>query len=222
MCKGIRVATSHPRLIAAARDALAPLLDSGRPRIIVGIAGPPAAGKSTLATSLAHNLRARFGPDAAVAVPMDGFHLANAELERLGLADRKGAPETFDAGGFVHLLRRLRDPQERMVYAPEFNRALNESIGSAVPVSHCVRTVVVEGNYLLVPEPPWAPVRGLLDLALYIDAPRRVRVDALLRRQHARGLDRAAAHNWVHRSDEANAELIAQTRHLADLVLQRP
>src|SRR5262249_28599505 len=98
----------------------------------------------------------------------------------------------------------------------------NESIGSAIPVPRYVRTVVVEGNYLLVPEPPWAPVRDLLDLAVYIDATRRVRVDALLRRQHARGLDRDAAHDWVHRSDEANAELTAQPRPGADLGLQRP
>src|SRR5262249_30392565 len=137
------VATSHPRLIAAARDALAPLLDSGRPRIIVGIAGPPAAGKSTLAASLAEDLRRSLGSDAAVAIPMDGFHLANAELDRLGLANRKGAPETFDADGFVHLLRRFRDHEETTVYAPEFNRALNESIGCAIPVPQRVRTVIV-------------------------------------------------------------------------------
>jgi pantothenate kinase len=216
------VATSHPLLIAAARDAMAPLLDSDRARILVGIAGPPAAGKSTLATSLTQALRAEFGADTAVAVPMDGFHLANAELARLGLADRKGAPETFDAAGFVHLLRRLRESGTETVYAPTFNRTLNESIGSAIPVSPEVRTVVVEGNYLLVPKLPWAPVRELLDLALYVEAPDRVRVNALLRRQRARGLTRAAADDWVYRSDEANAALIAGTRPYADQVLVRP
>jgi pantothenate kinase len=201
---------------------MAPLLDSDRPRLIVGIAGPPAAGKSTLATSLSAALRGEFGADAAVAVPMDGFHLANAELARLGLADRKGAPETFDAAGFVHLLRRLREPDTEIVYAPTFNRALNESIGSAVPVPARVRTIVVEGNYLLVPKQPWAPVRDLLDLALYVEAPDGPRVDALLRRQRARGLSRAAAQDWVYRSDEANAALIAGTRPYADQVLLRP
>jgi pantothenate kinase len=109
-----------------------------------------------------------------------------------------------------------------VVYAPEFNRTLNESIGSAIPVPASVRVVVVEGNYLLVPDGPWAPVRDLLDLVFYIDAPTPTRVDALLRRQRSRGLDREAAHDWVFRSDEANAELIAGTRDRADRILTRP
>jgi pantothenate kinase len=217
------VARSHPVVLSGARSALDPLLASGRRRILVGIAGPPAAGKSTLAVSLADALRREYGPDGAVAVPMDGFHLTNAELTRLGLADRKGAPETFDAAGFVHLLTRLRAaPGDEVVYAPEFNRALNESIGSAIPVPPSVRVVVVEGNYLLLPDPPWAPVRTLLDLVLYVDAPTPTRVEALLRRQRLRGLSRDAAHDWVHRSDEANAALIATTRERADRVLVRP
>lgn len=201
---------------------MASLVDSDRSRIVVGIAGPPAAGKSTLAVSLTLALRAEYGPDAAVSVPMDGFHLSNAELARLGLSHRKGAPETFDAAGFVHLLRRLREAGPQVVYAPTFNRGLNESIGGAIPVPPSVRTVVVEGNYLLVPHEPWAPVRDLLDLALYIEAPDGVRVGSLLRRQRSRGLSRAAAHDWVHRSDEANASLIAGTRQYADHLLVRP
>jgi pantothenate kinase len=223
LCDRIDVVSSHPAVIAGAREALAPLLGSDRPRILVGIAGPPAAGKSTLAVSLARALRQEYGPGAAIAVPMDGFHLANAELDRLGLANRKGAPETFDAAGFVHLLARLRATHDgEVVYAPEFNRTLNESIGSAIPVPASVRVVVVEGNYLLLPDGPWAPVRDLLDLVLYIDAPTPTRVDALLRRQRSRGLDRDAAHDWVVRSDEANAELIAGTRYRADRILTRP
>jgi pantothenate kinase len=208
-------------LLDAALAAVQPLLERGSPRIIVGIAGPPAAGKSTLAAALAAAATARLSV-TAVEVPMDGFHLANAELVRLGLADRKGAPETFDAAGFVHLLRRLHaaDPAE-IVYAPAFSRVLNESIGSAIPVAPDVRLVVVEGNYLLVPDPPWAGVRPLLDLAMYVEAGDTTRYRSLLRRHVARGLDNDAAHDWVVRSDEANARLIARTRDRADLVLRR-
>lgn len=159
----------RPQALPSALAAVGPLLAHRPGRVIVGLAGPPAAGKSTLATALAAALTD--GGASAVAVPMDGFHLANAELARLGLADRKGAPETFDATGFVNLLRRLRVDEPTTVYAPTFSRQINESIGSAIPVAPEVRVVVTEGNYLLLDTPPWHEVRPLLDLALYLDAP---------------------------------------------------
>jgi pantothenate kinase len=152
---------------------------------------------------------------------MDGFHLSNVELDRLGLSHRKGAPETFDGSGFVHLLRRLRTNTDEMVYAPVYSRVLHESIGGAIPVGPQARLVVTEGNYLLVPEWPWAGIRPLLDLALYLDVPDSSRIPGLLRRQRARGLDEGAARDWVERSDEANARLVATTRRYADAVLTR-
>jgi pantothenate kinase len=188
-------------------------LDGGDKRLLVGIAGPLAAGKSTLATTLARDLCQAFprhgdaaGAEFAVAVGMDGFHLANSELNRLGLNSTKGAPDTFDAYGFIALLRRLKTADEPVVYAPVFSRTLNESIGSAQPVRAGVRVVVIEGNYLLLPRPPWAEVGELLDYVFYLDAPDDSRV----------------AEDWVRRSDEANAALIAATRHRADHVLLRP
>ncbi len=208
-------------LVGSAVDALVPLLVRDSGRVIVGVVGPPAAGKSTFADALAAAAAARSGLTVVV-VGMDGFHLANSELARLGLADRKGAPETFDADGFVQLLRRLRaaDPGAA-VYAPRFDRAANESIGAAVPVGPEVRLVVVEGNYLLLPEPPWSAVAELLDLVLYLDVADGVRQESLLRRHRDRGLESEAARDWVFRNDEANARLIAGTRDRADLVLRR-
>jgi pantothenate kinase len=218
----MHVPQSHPAVVAAARDAIESLLTGDRTRLVVGIAGPPAAGKSTLASTVATALNDAHGPSTAIAVGMDGFHLANSELGRLGYSARKGAPETFDAHGFVALLRRLRAADEPITYAPAYSRTLHESIGGVIAVRAGVRVVLVEGNYLLLPRPPWDQVRGLLDLAIYLDTPAGVRVDALVRRQRSRGLDRSAALDWVHRSDEANAALIATTREHADVVLSRP
>ncbi|GHJ44676.1 nucleoside/nucleotide kinase family protein [Catellatospora sp. TT07R-123] len=191
-------------------------LREGRPgRLFVGITGAPGAGKSTLAQLLAQRL------DRAAVVPMDGFHLANAELRRLGRADRKGAPDTFDAAGYAALLRRLRDTTDETVWAPTFDHVLNEPVAGAVPVPPEADVVITEGNYLLLDVAPWDRVRGLLDLAVYLSADDAERVDGLLARQLAKGLDEAAARDWVLRSDEANARLVATTAARADLRLHR-
>jgi pantothenate kinase len=202
-------------LVADARAVVTPLLGATG-RVLVGIAGPPGAGKSTLAQALVDSYADEV---PSLVVPMDGFHLSNVELDRLGLADRKGAPETFDATGFVHLLQRLRAATE-LVYAPAYSRTLHESIGGVIAVAPSTRLVVVEGNYLLLPEPPWASVRGLLDRCLYLEVADDVRVPRLLTRQLEHGRSEDAAYDWVHRSDEANARLIATTRRYADAVLR--
>ena len=204
--------SASPDLVHTALEHIARLPAK---RVLVGIAGPPGAGKSTLASRIVDAL----APDAA-GVPMDGFHLANAELERLGLAQRKGAPETFDALGFVHLLQRIARNDE-LVYAPAYSRVLHESIGSAIAIPTTTRVIVVEGNYLLIPREPWARVRPLLDLAIYLDAADDIRVPQLIQRHVDTGKAEAAARDWVLRSDEANARVIAPTRAHADLVLVR-
>ncbi len=215
-------APARPELLDAALELVAPILERpGRTaRTIIGIAGPPAAGKSTLANALTEAIKADMGGGAAVTVPMDGFHLSNVELERLGLADRKGAVQTFDADGFVHLLERVARGDE-LVYAPAYSRVLHESIGGVIPVFPHIQIVVVEGNYLLLPEEPWIRARPLFDLTIYLDAPDAVRLDWLRHRQHSRGLDADQAEEWVQRSDEANARLVATTRGYADAVLRR-
>ncbi|MET9465652.1 nucleoside/nucleotide kinase family protein [Streptomyces sp. NPDC006544] len=184
-------------------------------RRILGIAGPPGAGKSTLAARLADAL----GPRTAVVVPMDGFHLARTELARLGLADRKGAPDTFDAAGYVSLLRRLRAPGEATVYAPAFDRSLDEPIAGSVPVAPAVPLVITEGNYLLHDAGEWAAVRPLLDEAWYLAPDEALRVARLVDRHVRHGKDPAYARAWVARSDEANARLVAPGRDRADLVI---
>lgn len=185
-------------------------------RRILGIAGAPGGGKSTLAAALVGEL----GPDTARLVAMDGFHLAQAELERLGRADRKGAPDTFDASGFAALLRRLRARGDAVVYAPEFRREIEEPVACAVPVPREVPLVVTEGNYLLVDDGEWADVRALLDAAWFVEGDEDRRRDWLIARHIAFGKAPDFAREWVLRSDERNAELVAATRSRADLVVR--
>ncbi|MFB7543690.1 nucleoside/nucleotide kinase family protein [Streptomyces zaomyceticus] len=202
--------------LAARAEALAERPADGRPpRRILGLAGAPGAGKSTLAARLV----ARLG-GLAVLVPMDGFHLAQAELERLGRAERKGAPDTFDAAGYTALLTRLRAPAPgTTVYAPAFDRSLEEPIAGAIPVGPEVPLVVTEGNYLLHDEGGWADVLPLLDEVWYLDLDDRRRVPRLVARHVRFGKDRAHAERWVHDSDEANARLVARGRDRAHLVV---
>lgn len=181
-------------------------------RAVLGICGAPGAGKSTLAARLA----AAVGPEAVV-VPMDGFHLHDDELARLGLSQRKGAPETFDVAGYVALLRRLRTETEHPVYAPEFDRSRELSVAGAIAVRPDHRLVVTEGNYLLYDEGGWGDVLPLLDEAWFVEGDEESRLTRLVDRHVAHGKPPEVAHRWATVSDQANADLVARTRPAADV-----
>ena len=184
-------------------------------RAVLGIAGAPGAGKSTVAAAVVQALRGR-----ALLVPMDGFHLADPVLDDLGRRERKGAPDTFDAAGFVHLLRRIQDRDDEVVYAPVFVREQEQAVAGALPVPRDVPLVVVEGNYLLLDEGPFAEVQGLLTEAWYLELDPATRVQRLVERHVRHGRTATAAERWVAHTDEPNARLIESTRYRADLVVR--
>jgi pantothenate kinase len=180
-------------------------------RRLLGITGAPAAGKSTLAGALTSALAPH-----AVLVPMDGFHLAATQLRRLGRLDRKGAPDTFDAAGYLALLRRLQDRTDDVVYAPEFRREIEEPIAGAIAIPRDIPLVITEGNYLL----SWKDVRELLDEVWFVDLDEPTRLARLIERHMAYGRTRAEAEQRARGSDQRNAELIMMTRGDADLIVQ--
>jgi pantothenate kinase len=182
-------------------------------RRLIGITGAPGAGKSTYAARLAERLA-----PAAVVVPMDGFHLAGCELARLGRADRKGAPDTFDVDGYVQLLDRLRWATST-VYAPEFRRDLEEPIAGAIAVEPHHTTVITEGNYLLFDCDGWERVRPLLTECWFVGCDESERIARLVARHVAHGRSPEAARRWVEHTDEPNARLIEATRPRADRVV---
>lgn len=192
------------------------LAASGRRRLL-GITGSPGAGKSTLCAALVDAL----GPQA-VLVGMDAFHLSNQELIRLARRDRKGAPDTFDVAGYASLLRRARQDSGAVIYAPRFDRSIEESIGASVPILPQTPLVVTEGNYLLASHNGWEHVRPALDEVWYLDVPEEIRKDRLIKRHFHFGKSMTEAQSWTEQVDLQNAAVIEQTRHRADLIVEVP
>lgn len=185
-------------------------------RVILGICGPPGAGKSTLAAWLV----GAFTTEEARLVSMDGFHLSNAALQTRGLANRKGASETFDADGYAALLARIRQADDPVVYAPDYDRAHGEPIAASVAVEREIPLIITEGNYLLADGPGWTRARQQMDEVWFVDVDPDLRRQRLFDRHVKFGKTPAAAIAWVEAVDEANATLIADSRQRADLVVQ--
>ena len=199
---------NHPPTLtfAQACDRLETLL-ARESRTLLGIIGPPGAGKSTLSTRLQ-----ALHPERSQIVPMDGFHLANVELARLGRAGRKGAPDTFDSHGYVALLRRLRgQTAEETVYAPEFRREIEEPIAGAIPIFAQAQLLIAEGNYLALDEGGWRHVAPLLDEIWFVDVDPALRMQRLVARHMQFGRSEQAAIEWARSTDEPNARLIEST-----------
>ncbi len=195
----------HPDLIQRLEDLAA------GPRRLLGVVGPPGAGKSTLASLMALALGER-----AQAVPMDGYHLAQVELERLGRAHRKGAPDTFDAAGYAALLQRLRaQAGNEVIYAPDFRREIEEPVAGALPVFAKTPLVITEGNYLLLDDPAWAPVADGLDEVWYLQVDTALRQERLAARHVRFGRTHEQALAWIAQTDEPNARRIEASAHRA-------
>lgn len=188
----------------------------GRDRILVAIAGPPGSGKSTLAEALHEALVA--GGQAAAIVGMDGFHFDNRILEARGLRPRKGAPETFDAAGFAHLLRRLK-ARETDVAIPVFDRDIEIARAGAAVVGAEARILLVEGNYLLLDEEPWSGLAPLFDMSIYLDVPAEELERRLVKRWLDHGLAQDEALARARDNDIPNALRVAGHRRKADIVL---
>lgn len=191
-------------------DAAVTLVPSGG-RAILGIAGAPGAGKSTLAEKLVATVARQRGSDWVAHVPMDGFHLADAQLERLNARGRKGAPDTFDSDGYAHLLERLRCDDHTPVYVPGFDRIVEQPLAAALFVPASARLIVTEGNYLLLEDNGWRRARAAMTQVWFVTGDEQVRHDRLVQRHITFGKAEGAAHDWVQQTDAPNAALVEAT-----------
>lgn len=187
------------------------------PRFLIAIAGPPGAGKSTMADNIARALRAR--GETAEVLPMDGFHMDNAILIERGLLARKGIPETFDVRGFLDIIRAVR-PADQEVLVPVFDRSRELAIASARAIMPEDRFIIVEGNYLLFSQGKWAELEGVFDYSIMLAPPIELLEERLWARWRGYNLTEDAASAKVHGNDLPNGRLILENRRPADVTLE--
>ena len=220
------MASPEKRLTAAGAkpvslEELAELITASRSdrRTVIAIVGAPGSGKSTLAEELERRLNAS-KPGAAAVLPMDGYHYDDRILIARGLKARKGAPETFDVGGLLHMLNRLRRNEESEIAVPVFDRDLEISRGSARMIERSVRHLIVEGNYLLLDRAPWSALRKAFDLSVAIDVPEAILRERLVSRWRSHGLSPAEIEAKVEGNDLPNGREIAASSRPADFCLR--
>lgn len=201
---------------AAARDAVELARSAAGRRVVLGLAGPPGAGKSTLASAMVNYACDQMGNAWAAYLPLDGFHLSEAQLERLGLERRKGAPDTFDTAGYVALLSRVADDSGTDIYVPEYDRTVHDPIAARLVIGGPARLVVTEGNYLAVDAAEWRAARQFMDQLWYVDAPDILREERLVSRQVSGGRAEQAARAWFESNDVPNGELVKASRANTD------
>ena len=194
-------------------------LARGQRRAVLGIVGAPGSGKTTFADELARRLCVDGCGPVVARMPMDGFHLANTELTRMGRRDRKGAPDTFDVDGYVALLRRVREDRDHVVYAPAFDRRIEEPIAGSIAITPSTWLVITEGNYLLA-DGEWTSTRQFLDEVWYVEVDEQERMRRLVARHVEFGKPAIDALEWALHIDQPNADLVASSRHRAHVVVR--
>lgn len=209
------MATINPERSALLLQGLVARAEATGCRQIVGIVGAPGTGKSTFAE---HAL-SLLPPHSGVIVPMDGFHLASNIIDGTHLHNRRGAIDTFDGAGYLHLLRRIRDQGDEVIYAPSFRRGLEEPIAASIAINPRTRFILTEGNYLLSDAEPWQHVRRLFDESWFVHTPDRIRVDRLIERHVRFGKTLQEATAWANGPDEVNARYVESTKSNAQHVV---
>ena len=202
--------------LAEAKSRVKQLISDTNQRVILGIVGKPGAGKSTLSEELLEY----FGSANSVIVPMDGFHLSNLQLDKLNRRNRKGAIDTFDANGYVSLIKRIKNDQNSELYFPIFYREIEESYAAAGVISPNHKLVITEGNYLLNTEGEWAELRNLLTESWFVDPQDDLRLSRLIKRHQSYGKSLSEATDWAKGTDQKNADLIGKYSELADFLIR--